>query len=681
MMKFLNPSLLYALFALAIPIIIHLFNFQRFKKVYFTQVRFLRNLQQQTRSHSRLKHLLVLTTRLLALAFLILAFAQPFIPEGDHPTDAGKKAISVYIDNSFSMDATNEEGRLLELAKMKAREVADAYAPTDIFQLITNDFLGKQQRLLSKEDFLEALGEVETSPDTRSISEVYKRQQDALSQHQGTRIAYILSDYQKSITDLDVISQDTTITLNLVAMHAEKASNVYIDSVWFENPVRMSDTPEQLTVRIKNASDEEHENIPVKLMINGHQKAMASIRTTPGSTQDVVLTYTTEESGIQYGEIALVDYPIVYDDHYFFAYSIADSLSILCINQNEESEAVNALFGDDAYVRLRNVSAGSIDFSAFSGQHMIVLNELTEIATGLQDELAKFVNEGGSLWVFPNALNEQEPINSLLSQLGTGLYTSLDTQRTKVSSFFKEHLLYEHIFEKVPENMDFPVTGKHYVMTSSQSTSEEVLLRLQDNHPFISRYKSGRGFVYTSAVPSNDKSFYPFGNHSLNVLTLYQAALHSQSANDLFTIIGADDAITLGKLYTGSEGVLTIKKLGSEGSFIPEQRSGGLKTILYTHGQVNEAGLYVLKAGSSDLLGLAFNYERKESETATYTAEDLKTITRKLGISSSSVMDGGISEFALAITRQAEGTRLWRICIWLALLMLATETAFIRLLK
>src|SRR5215510_4953280 len=100
-MSFVYPGFLFALFAVAIPILVHLFNFRRFKKVYFTNVRFLREIRQDTRNRSRLKHLLILASRILAVIFLVLAFAQPYIPLKGTKISAGVKKVSVYIDNSF----------------------------------------------------------------------------------------------------------------------------------------------------------------------------------------------------------------------------------------------------------------------------------------------------------------------------------------------------------------------------------------------------------------------------------------------------------------------------------------------------------------------------------------------------------------------------------------------------
>src|SRR6056297_3586351 len=117
-MQFLVPVFLTALAALAIPIIIHLFHFRRFKKVYFTNVRFLREVKEETSSRSRLRNILVLLARLLALAALVLAFAQPYLKQSGN-VQKGSKAVSIFIDNSFSMDALSQDVPLLDKAKQR----------------------------------------------------------------------------------------------------------------------------------------------------------------------------------------------------------------------------------------------------------------------------------------------------------------------------------------------------------------------------------------------------------------------------------------------------------------------------------------------------------------------------------------------------------------------------------
>jgi len=148
-MQFLFPSFLWALLALAIPIIIHLFHFRRFKKVYFTNVKFLKELKEETSNRNRIKNLLVLLSRLLALGFLVFAFAQPILFEGEE-VKAGRKAVSVFVDNSFSMNATQNNAALLTIAKERARQIIQAYGESDEYQILTNELNGRQLNFFDK---------------------------------------------------------------------------------------------------------------------------------------------------------------------------------------------------------------------------------------------------------------------------------------------------------------------------------------------------------------------------------------------------------------------------------------------------------------------------------------------------------------------------------------------------
>ena len=168
-MSFLYPAFLWGLAALAIPIIIHLFSFRRFKTVYFSNVKFLKEVKEETSSRSNLKHLLVLIARMLAITFLVLAFAQPFLPKDDTEVIRGSQVVSVYIDNSFSMDAIGDQLSLLDKAKQKAREIVQAYGPEDKFNLVTNEFEGKHQRMVSRDIFLNYLEDVQISPAVKNV--------------------------------------------------------------------------------------------------------------------------------------------------------------------------------------------------------------------------------------------------------------------------------------------------------------------------------------------------------------------------------------------------------------------------------------------------------------------------------------------------------------------------------
>src|SRR5471030_1911083 len=199
-MHFLYPAFLFALVSLAIPVLIHLFNFRRYQKVYFSNVQFLKEIREQQSSRRNLKERLILASRLLAIFFLVMAFTRPYIPGPHAANAAGQKAISIFVDNSYSMQTLNREGSLLDEAKRRAKEIASAYNINDRFQLLTQDFEGKHQRLLSKDEFNDAVDAVKISPRSRILQQIINRQQNLLNLQPNTgKVIFIISDFQKNM--------------------------------------------------------------------------------------------------------------------------------------------------------------------------------------------------------------------------------------------------------------------------------------------------------------------------------------------------------------------------------------------------------------------------------------------------------------------------------------------------
>src|SRR5580698_262289 len=215
-MHFTSPLFLFALLTLAIPVIIHLFNFRRYQKVYFSNVQFLKEIQEQQASRRNLKERLILASRLLALLFLVFAFARPYIP-GKNAANAGKQqAVSIFVDNSYSMQTLNKEGTLLDEAKRRAKEIASAYSINDRFQLLTQDFEGKHQRLLSRQEFDDAVDTLKISPQSRTLQQIISRQQGLLQMHrEQPESVYIISDFQKNMADERAVKTDTGVVVNL----------------------------------------------------------------------------------------------------------------------------------------------------------------------------------------------------------------------------------------------------------------------------------------------------------------------------------------------------------------------------------------------------------------------------------------------------------------------------------
>lgn len=695
-MKFVNPYFLFALFSLAIPVIIHLFNFRRFRRVYFTNVRFLREVKQETQSRNRLKHLLVLACRCLALILLVLAFAQPYLPVTGSKVVVGDKAVSIYVDNSFSMDAVNKSNTtLLKEAKDAAAEIVAAYKPTDRFQLLTNDFEGRHQRWVNKEEFLEMLDEVQPSPTVRTISEVLIRQQDILSNADGIRsknkLAFLVSDFQKSIADFTKIKTDTSIMVRPVPVIAQNRNNIYIDSCWFSSPVRRVNQQEALHVRLRSRSDQDMENVPMRLFINGQQKTPATFSIEANGVTDTVIYFTVREPGLQQAHIEINDYPVTFDDKFYFSFNVLQYIPVLHIRPSgaavvnggtpftgpQVQDFVGSLLGRDSSFRYTSVDENKIDYASLSTYRMIVADNLQNISSGLGQELKKFVQNGGSVFVFPSAKSDLAGYNEFLSGMNCNTFGAFDTVRVPVDKINYDHPLFTGVFERRTGNIDLPVIRGHFPLSRNVRTTQEELFRLRNGDIFACSNSFGKGQLYLCTAPL-DPAYSNFGQHAVFVPTLYQAALFSQPQLPLYYNIGGNSSIELAGATATGESVFHLADPARNFDVIPAHSVSENGVSIHPRRQITDPGNYIVKAGDAALAGAAFNYDRKESDLAVYSPEEIKTNYTEAGLVNFSLVETGGKDLTSALTEIDLGTRLWKWCVWAALLFLLAEVLLLR---
>jgi len=681
-MNFLFPTFLIGLAAIAIPIIIHLFNFRRYKKVYFTNVRFLKELKQESDSRSRLKEYLILAMRILAIAFLVLAFAQPFIP-GKARVQQGQKAISVYVDNSFSMESTNKQGTLLENAKSAATEIVNSFNGGDKFQLLTNDFEGRHQRFLSREEFIEQLDEVKISPATKDINDVLKRQQDFLENSgSGNKRIFLLSDFQKNQSLIHKSGIDTGLVISLIPLVSSEVSNVYIDSVWFETPVQQFGTQQIVHALIINKSTKDIENGSLKLLITGRQVALSSFNVGAGAKKDVSMVFTVKEKGINKGQLNIEDYPVTYDDAFFFSFNAQTVIRSLVINGKESRTGGNfrsLMQNDSLFVYAENPET-AIDYSLFPKLNVIVLNELSTLSSGLGSELQKFVNGGGSLVIFPARKSDLASYNEAFRSLQLPAITGLDTSGMRTQAINFDQGLYEGVFEKADQRMDLPKVKEHYHVAQATRSNARAILSLQNGDPLLAQYSLGSGKVYLFASPSDELSS-NFIRHALFVPTLIRISVLSLRPEAICYKTSTNEAVELPNQGGLSERPLHIINAAKTVDVIPEHRLVNNTLTMFTQNQITEAGHYSVTDQEAVLKGLAFNYDRKESDMNFYSREELQKMIDETGLRNVTMIEPGGKNLTDALQEVNDGKKLWKLCLILALVCLAAEILIIRLIK
>lgn len=679
-MNFANPLFFWALLSLAIPIIIHLFRFRKFRVVYFTNVRFLRELQKESNSQSRLRHLLVLIARCLALASLITAFAQPFIPS-TRKTVSGERAISIFIDNSFSMDAQGESSNLLDLAKKHALDIVESYKPSDRFQLLTNDFEGIHQRLLTREQFAEALKQINPSPASKKLSEVIQRQKDLLIQSGvANRIAYLISDFQKATADISATKGDSMMVLNCVHLQPQLSDNISIDSVWFSSPHREKGKPDQVTVMASNHTEKRFDNIPVKLSINNTQKGLETFSFGPDSAIRKNIGFTSSEAGLHSGEIQLTDYPIVFDDAFYLSWNVPEKINILCIEGEGNNDYLSQLYEKNPAFLYKHVSEQQVDYSELPGNQLILLDRIASISSGLTQELKKYTANGGTVVTIPSLKTNPEAWRSFSLTLGAGAYASAMQTNQKVNQLNASHRIYDDVFEKNPQNIDLPVVKNYIPFKAVAGAKEEVIMRLQNGDPFLAGYDAGKGKIYMCSVPLDDAAS-NFHKHALLIPTFYKIALYSIPPSRLYYTIGREEPIELSNVVLTGDKTLRIQSLKGDMEVIPEHRVSEGKVLIYVYNQIRKAGNYLIKLDDVTLARVSFNYSRDESIPEFMSSEDMEESLKKSGWVHANILDGSAKELKQTVAGLDEGKPLWKIFIILSLVFLAAEILLIRFLK
>lgn len=681
-MKFIYPEFLFALLLIAIPILIHLFNFKKFKQVYFSNLRFLKEINLQTQSRSKLKHLLVLLMRVLSLSFLVFAFAQPYIPGNKQDESKGEKIISIYIDNSFSMQAQGQQGELLNVAKQKAHEIARQYSPTDRFQLVSNDFFAWQQRLYTREEFLELVNQLDYASVSRSFSEVLLRQNDLLNQYKDANKRYIwISDFQATSADFENI-KDFSGRLVCIPVQAEKQANISIDSIWFSTPVRQYNAKEKLFVRIRNYSDMNLENIPLKLEINGAVKSISSINIPAHGYSDSSLNYVNIEKGILHANVSINDLHVIYDDKYYFSYQVAESLNILSINPDNSKDTntyLSKLFKNDEYFNFKHTRLSDLDYASLGKYQLIILNQLTEINSGLATEITKALKNGTNVLIFPSINSHIDSYNNLFKLNQAALFLQPDTQKTKLKSIDYSNPFFTGIFEKENNNIDMPVIYYYYTHENYSNIKQEKILQLHNNNSFLSRYLISKGYLYVCSSPLNDKAG-NFARHALFVPVILRIAEWSNNSIPESYTLNSNNSIEFSDAGYSLDGAFEISSLNGE-SFIPQVIKTPPTVNLFTQNQIKQCGNYNILYEGKSIYGVAFNYNRKESDPSCLSLPEIEKKINHAGIQNFTVANLEESKNNINIELIDNSFYYWKICIILVILFLLTETILLRFWK
>ena len=642
-MQFKHPELLYFLFLLIIPIIVHLFQLRRFKKEYFTNVQFLKEISIQTRKSSKIKKWLLLATRLLLLIFLIFAFAQPFFKSNDNKN--ANNEMYIVLDNSFSMQAKGQKGELL---KRTIQELLEETPENMKFSLITNNetFWNSDIKLLQKD--LQNLKYSATSFSLENAIAKIKARKSAFNKDVVviTDVVGLEKKQTKSITkDLNTY---------FIIPKAEQKNNVSVDSVYisqnlenfFEIGVKLSvygEDSKEIPIALYNQN-----KLVAKTLVNFEEK----IKT---------INFTIPKTNF-HGYLIIQDKGLDYDNSLYFSISKPEKTNVTSIGESTKSGFLSRIYTNDEF-NFNNYEINSLDYNSIEKQDAIVLNELKDIPQALQTTLKAFVEKGGNLIVVPSQDCSTANLNELLSNFGSIQYLNTIKTEKLVTKINFSHPIFASVFEKKIANFQYPNTRNSFEMKNNSG----AILSYEDQSPFLESMQNAISnvYVFSAAINKNNSNFQ---NSPLIVPIFYKMALNSQKSGIIALTIGNENPFLINALLSKDE-IVEIKNPQSK--FVPTQQILNSKVKMTFDDNPEIAGNFGAFSKDKLLKNISFNYERTESNL---------DLANENAVSDFKIVDS-ISSVFDKIQIDRTDNNVWKIFLILALLFLIFEMLIQKFVK
>ena len=609
-MQFKHPEILYFLFLLLIPILVHLFQLRRFKKEYFTNVQFLKELSLQTRKSSQIKKWILLATRLLILTALIFAFAQPFFEAKD--TKAATNETYIVVDNSFSMQAQGQKGPLFKRVLEDLQQHLDE---NQNFSIITSSESFWETDIKSSQKEIQNL---KYSSSAFSLNQMLSQIKSRKTPFQKDVI--IISDFLNA--DAKTLEKiDKEFNTFLIPLKAEKKNNISIDSVFIKET---TDKFYEIGFQLTNFGSEKAD---IPLGIYNENKLIAKS----------VVKFDTDKKEVFFslpkhtfnGYASISDEGLTYDNELYFSISEPEKINVLSIGTAEKSSFLSKIYSS-AEFNYSNVELNALNYNQLEKQDVIIVNELSKIPQALQTTLTDFAKKDGNLIVIPSSDSDNLELSNWLSTLESIRFSKIESTKKLITKIAFSHPLYKNVFEKNVTNFQFPSVNQFFQV----STTSAPVLRFEDDTPFLTAL--GKVYVFSAALNKENSNFQ---NSPLIVPTFYNMAQNTNRSGISAMQISTENPISI-EAKLGKDEILKVRnsKEIDASEFVPFQQIKNNNVLLTFDNSPEEAGNYGVFQNNELLQNISFNYPRTESnlnaaiaDLSTYeTANSVESIIETL---------------------------------------------------
>lgn len=642
-MQFKYPDILYFLFFLIVPILVHLFQLRKFQKEYFTNVDFLQNIVIQTRKSSKIKKWLLLLTRLMLFASLIFAFAQPYFPSVD--ANAQNQDFLIILDNSFSMEAKGSKGPLL---KRSIQEILEEIPSDRVISVFTNENDYESNALQNLQTDLQ---KIDYSPAPFSIEQQNIKLK--LNQNSEPKDVFIITDgHQWNSEELSKIHPNHRLYFQIP--EAQVNYNIAIDSVFIH---QTKDQFYEIGVKISRFGSFENE-IPLTI----YNQNQVLIKQQLLLEKEMEVFYFTLPKTEILGRVQIEDQSLSFDNSWYFNIGKQKKSKVLCLGDDTKVSFLKKIYTPKDFEFL-NKSMSTLDYQIISEQDAIILNELSQIPEALQINLKVFVENGGQLTIIPNQDSDLGQMNTFLLAFDQIKMRKSNEKEKLITKISFNHPLYKGVFEGQVENFQYPKTKAFFEIENKTGN----ILTYEDQSAFLlgKPYKSGIIYLLANPISIENSNFQ---QSPLIVPTFFNMARNMKKNQALSFEIGKNNSFILDQDFENEQIVSLYNHFEK---FIPLQKIQGSKVALTFTENPKKAGNFTMNAGGKTLGSISFNYSRKESNI----------LKENIQIPENIEITDSISSLISSWEAKRNPNELWKWFLWGALIFLILELLIQKLIQ
>ena len=696
-MTFLNPLILFGLIASSIPIILHLLNLRKLRKIEFSSLIFLKELQKNKIRKVKIKQILLLIIRTLIIILLVFSFSRPVIKGylsgfGSH----AKTSIVIILDDSYSMNVSDENGSYFNQAKEAASQIIDLMEEGDDITVVRTSDL-PEATIKHSQNFRNAKIEMDAyraSLKTAPLPLAMNLASEVLLESKNyNKEIYVISDNQKVNYLLDEQEKitrqlfDNNTRLYIIDIGNKRVGNSTIENVEIENKIFEKDKPVNLKINLRNYGEADSYSGVMSLYINGKRVNQKSLDIQSSGVTN--MSFVPNQNGSIEGYVELEEDELPKDDRFYFSFYIPEKLNIL-LTGNEPSDydflqlALNAFADSDSAssankvfnitTRLNNsfasINLSSFDVVIFTGANSLTQSDLNRVKS--------FMESGGGVIYYPSRKYDSVSTNNFFSFFNLGRVQSFIEGMSSFSKTDYDHPLFLDIFESSVgsssnrREIESPqVTRSLDCKLSNQSRS---IIDLSNSTPFLFEHiaSSGKILVYT-VNPSLDWSDFPF--KGLFIPITYKSLFYVSNRHESGFSMRVGEAADI-VLSTSNGSSLVLREPNGEEEKILMNQS--IATNYYHFSNPTETGIYSFYDSGEKIKSIPVNMMSAESDIQKADEKEIFSYLQIIGMSERYKYLKSLDDVSIFLQEARYGVELWKQLLLLALLLVIIEMLIAR---